>query len=592
MTYTPPLRDMHFVLNELLDLESLLALDRFSHVDVDDVAGLLAEAGRFNAEVIAPLNRVGDEIGSRVDEDGQVTTPPGFADAYAAYCEAGWPGIQFDPDYGGGGLPWLVGLANQELTVSASMAFSLCPMLTQGAIEALTVHGSEEQKDRYLEAMITGRWSGTMNLTEPEAGSDVGALRTRATPNDDGSWSIAGTKIFITWGEHDMAENIIHLVLARTPDAPPGTKGISLFIVPKFLVDDDGSLAGRNDVRCVSLEHKLGINASPTAVLAFGEAGGAIGYLIGEEHRGMQYMFTMMNNARLTVGLEGLAVAERSYQMAAEYARTRKQGRAVGAEPGTSSPIVDHPDVRRMLMTMRAGIEAMRGLLYLNALAIDHAAALDDEEARRAADERMALLTPLSKGWCTDLGVELTSLAIQVYGGMGYVEETGVAQHWRDSRIAPIYEGTNGIQAIDLVMRKLPMREGGVVGDLLADMAATNLQLTEAGLDHLGAAFGDALTAARDATAWLLAADVNDRLAGATPYLELLGTLTGGWMMARSALVADVQLRSGTADKDWYEQKLATAAFFLTQRLPRAIGLVPSITAGVAPLVAIDAEAF
>jgi len=582
---------MDFVMSELLGLDELLTIERFSHVTRADVSGLLAEAGRFNAEVIAPLNRTGDEVGSVVDAEGNVTTPPGFAAAYTRYCEAGWPGIQFDPEYGGGGLPWLVGIANQELTVSSNMAFSLCPMLTQGAIEALSLHGSDEQKATYLEAMITGRWSGTMNLTESEAGSDVGALRARAVPNDDGTWSITGTKIFITWGDHDMAENIVHLVLARTPDAPVGTRGISLFLVPKFLVEPDGSPGRRNDVRCVSLEHKVGIHASPTAVMAFGEQGGATGYLIGGVNRGMAAMFTMMNNARLTVGLEGLAVSERAYQMAAGYAQERRQGRAVGSDPSRPSPIVEHPDVRRMLMTMRSSIEAMRCLLYLNARSIDEAAAFDDATARQHASELVALLTPLSKAWSTDLGVELTSLAMQVYGGMGYVEETGVAQHWRDSRIAPIYEGTNGIQAIDLVMRKLPMRDGGVVKDLFGEMSGTAVELSRAGFEDLAEMLRSGLDVTTGATDWLLAAELNDRLAGATPYLRMLGTLVGAWLMARSALVADQRLTTGAADKQFYEAKIATATYFVTQVLPSVSGLVASVEAGADALMAIPSDA-
>ena len=589
MDYMPPLADMRFVLSDLLELDALTKLEPFGHADTETVMGLLEESGRFNREVIAPTNRVGDIESSVLGADGTVTVPTGFTEAYRQFVAAGWGGIQFDPEYGGGGLPWIVGLANQELTVSANMAFSLCPMLTQGAIEALSSHGSEEMKERYLAKMISGEWSGTMNLTEPHAGSDVGALTTKAVPNDDGTWSISGNKIFITWGEHEMADNIVHLVLARTPGAPPGTKGISLFLVPKYLVAADGSLGGRNDVRCVSLEHKLGIKASPTAVLAFGEDTGAIGELIGEENQGMRYMFTMMNNARLTVGLEGLALAERAYQHALAYAQERLQGRAPGAAPGTSSPIIEHPDVRRMLMTMKASIEAMRALLYLNARSIDYAKFGEDEATRAANEELTQILIPLSKAWCTDLGAELTSLAVQVFGGMGYVEETGVAQHFRDARIGPIYEGTNGIQAIDLVMRKLPMRSGAAVTDYLAAIAETADEAVRAGgsLAQMGERLSSAVAVTQGATDWLLSAEAPDRLAGATPYLRMLATVSGGWMMVKSALKATARVAEGAGDAEFYAAKNATAAFYTEQILPTAEGLAPAVMAGVGQLAAV-----
>lgn len=590
MGYQPPLRDMLFVMNELLGLDELLSLEPFSHVDVDDVAGLLAEAGRFNAEVVAPLNQIGDQQPSSIDGDGNVTTPPGFKDAYRRYQEAGWTAIQFDPEYGGGGLPWLVGIANQEFTTSANMAFSLCPMLSHSAIEALSIHGSDEQKAMFLEKMITGAWSGTMNLTEPQAGTDVGALTTRAVPREDGTYAITGTKIFITWGDHDMAENIIHLVLARMPDAPPGTKGISLFIVPKYLVNPDGTLGAKNDVRCVSLEHKLGIKASPTAVMSFGEAGGAVGHLVGEPHQGMRYMFTMMNNARLTVGLEGLGISERSYQQAVEYARERIQGTAI--ESGEPTVIGNHPDVRRMLITMKSSIEAMRALIYLNAKAIDESHAHPDETIRSQAGELVALLTPLSKAWCTDLGVELTSLAVQVFGGMGYVEETGVAQHWRDARIAPIYEGTNGVQAVDLVLRKLPMSGGAVIERMLSDIRDTVEALKDAGLNTMAEYLSAAVDTVGQVTETLLAATVADRLAGATPYLRMLATLVGAWMMTRGALVAKTQLDAGAPDTSFYDAKLATATFFVSQTLPAAMGLRSSVEGSVDDLMAVRLDQY
>ncbi|HUS62021.1 MAG TPA: acyl-CoA dehydrogenase family protein, partial [Acidimicrobiales bacterium] len=482
LEYRPPLADIGFVLRHLVDYDAIAELEPYKHADIDTVLALLDEAGRFMAEVVAPTNKSGDEQGSQRQPDGSVVTPEGFKEAYAQYVDAGWGAVPFDPEYGGGGFPWTIGVALQELLTSANMAFSMAPLLTQGAIDMLQHHGNEEYKQRFLPKMITGEWTGTMNLTEPDAGSDVGALRTKATPNGDGTYGITGTKIFISFGEHDLAENIIHLVLARTSDAPPGTKGISCFIVPKVL--EDGT---RNNVTCVSIEHKMGIKASPTCVL---EYHGATGYLIGDENAGMRYMFTMMNNARLSVGLEGLSLAERAYQQAVAFAKERQQGRASGAPAGNSSPIIEHPDVRRMLLTMRALTEAMRALCYVNAEAIDVARHHPDDATRAKAQERADVLTPVSKGWCTDMGVEVTSLAIQVHGGMGYVEETGVAQHFRDSRITPIYEGTNGIQAMDLVGRKLPIRAGGAVMDLIEEMAATDG----------GPELADAVDALREAT--------------------------------------------------------------------------------------------
>ena len=435
----------------------------------------------------------------------------------------------------------------QEMLTASNMGFSLCPLLTQGAIDMLLHYGSEAQREIYLPKMVTGEWTGTMNLTEPQAGSDVGALSTKAVPGDDGTWRITGQKIFITYGEHDLADNIVHLVLARVPDAPPGTKGISCFIVPKFLVNDDGTLGERNSLECVSIEDKMGINASPTCVMAYD---GAVGYLIGEPNQGMRYMFKMMNNARVSVGVSGLALGERAYQDAVAYAHERHQGRAPGAPAGASSPIVEHPDVRRMLLTMRAHIEALRCLAYLNAESIDLAAHHPDEAVRTWRGELADLLTPMTKGWGTDVGVELTSLALQVHGGMGYIEETGVAQHYRDIRIAPVYEGTNGIQAMDLVGRKLPMRAGGVMADFLAGIEATAAELTDAGgaLAAIGKQLADAHAVLRSTTDWLLAnglADPWNALAGATPYLRMCGIVTGGWLLARSALAAQRRPRRG-----------------------------------------------
>jgi 3-(methylthio)propanoyl-CoA dehydrogenase len=595
--YIPPLHDIRFVLEQLVDLDGLSKLEAYAHADPETVLGVIEESGRFMAEVIAPLNPVGDAAGSTLDRDGNVTTPPGFREAYRQYVEAGWGAVPFPGEFGGGGFPWLVAVVMQELMASASIAFSLCPLLTQGAIHMLEQHGSPAQQAAYLEKMVTGEWAGTMNLTEPQAGSDLGAVRTRAVPADDGTWRISGQKIFITFGEHDLAGNIIHLVLARVPHAPPGTRGISCFIVPKYLVNDDGSLGARNDLRCVSIEHKLGIHASPTCVMSYGDASGAIGYLIGEANQGMRYMFTMMNTARLSVGVQGLAIAERAYQDALRYAQERRQGRAIGARKGESSPIVEHPDVRRMLLTMKAYVEAMRALLYTNAVSIDLARHHHDLAEREARRELVELLTPVSKAWCTDLGVELASVGLQVHGGMGYVEETGVAQYLRDSRISPIYEGTNGIQAIDLVMRKVPMRGGGVVADLLAQMEALGPELDAAGQELAGiqSALATGVSVLREATDWILSrgpAEPNDVLAGATPYLRLSGLVIGGWLMARSALAASRLLRTaGGADAAFLRDKIATACFYAEQLLPQAAGLLPAVTAGAGPLFRIDLSA-
>jgi len=592
--YVPPLRDIRFVLEQLVDLDGLSKLEAFGHADPDTVFGVIEESGRFMADVVGPLNQVGDTTGNTLDGDGTVTTPPGFREAYRQYVEAGWGAVPFPPEFGGGGFPWLVTVVMQEMMTSASMAFSLCPLLTQGAIEMLTQHGSPGQQATYLDKMVSGEWTGTMNLTEPQAGSDLGAVRARAVPADDGTWRITGQKIFITFGEHDLSGNIIHLVLARVPDAPPGTRGISCFIVPKYLVNADGSLGARNDLRCVSIEHKLGIHASPTCVMSYGDAGGAIGYLIGEANQGMRYMFTMMNTARLSVGIQGLSVAERAYQDALRYAQERRQGRVVGVSAAGPSPIVEHPDVRRMLLTMKAHIEAMRALLYTNAVSVDLARHHPDQAEREARRELVELLTPVSKAWSTDLGVELASIGLQVHGGMGYVEETGVAQYLRDSRISPIYEGTNGIQAIDLVLRKVPMRNGGVVADLLAQMEALDQELAGAGPELAGvrSALASGVSALREATGWITAeglAAPGDALAGATPYLRLFGLVIGGWLLARSALAASRLLRTASGpDANFLTEKIGIARFYAGQLLPQAAGLLPAVTAGAGPLFQVD----
>jgi alkylation response protein AidB-like acyl-CoA dehydrogenase len=590
--YSPPLEDMKFALKQVVDVDSLSELPAFNEVGLEALDSLLDEASRFFNEVISPTNRTGDLEGSSLNDDGSVSTPTGFREAYAQYVDAGWGAISFDPEYGGGGFPWLVGIAVTEMLTAANMALSLNPMLTQGSIHALSAHGDQNQKLAWLPKLITGEWSGTMNLTEPQAGSDVGALTTKAERQGNGTYKISGQKIYITWGEHDLTDNIIHLVLARTPDAPPGTKGISLFIVPKFLVNDDGSLGDENDIKCLSIEHKLGIHASPTCVLQFGDNGGAVGYIVGEENSGMRSMFTMMNQARLAVGLEGLAVADRAYQQALEYAIERVQGRRADTPKGESVAIIDHPDVRRMLMTMKAYIEAMRCLIYLNAKAIDIAHHHPDAEERERGNELTDLLTPLSKSWCTDLGNELTSLGIQIHGGMGFVEETGAAQHYRDIRIAGIYEGTNGIQAVDLVGRKLSMRNGDVVRELLQEISETAAKLKEADLAEIGNALENAVKDMQEATEWLVekgGAGTDDGLAGAAPYLRMFGTTVGGWLLAKSALQAKNLLTEGD-NLEFLNAKIETAKFYSEQLLPQVSGLLPSTISGAESLYAITPD--
>ena len=591
--YTPPLRSLKFVLDHVVGLDEILATDRFGALDADTLHMVLEEIGRFMTEVVAPTNVDGDQVTTTWSEGGVVTPPESFKKAYKLFVESGYGAIPFDPTFGGGGFPWVTALAIQEMMTSGNMAFALCPLLTQGAIDAIEHHDSDDQKSAYLPKMMTGEWSGTMNLSEPQAGSDVGAVATKAEPVGDGSYRITGQKIWITWGEHDMADNIIHLVLARTPGAPPGTKGITMFLVPKFLLDADGNPGTRNDVSCVSIEHKLGIHGSPTCVMSYGDNDGAIGWPVGDELTGMRNMFTMMNNARLSVGLEGLALAERSYQMGLDYAQERLQGTAIGAERGVQSPIIEHPDVRRMLMTQRSWIDAMRILLYTNGAAIDRSRALADPADREAARELADLLIPISKSLCTDLGVELTSTTIQIFGGMGYVEETGAAQFWRDSRIAPIYEGTNGIQAADLVGRKLPMRGGAVLAELLDSFEASAAELD--GIDgqaDFAESLRSSLAVAREAAAWLLEhgpSDPNAMLAGSSPFLRLLGTVVCGGYMAKQAIAA-AAAGEGADPDGFYAARMATAAFFGTQILPTANGLLPAVKGGSSPLFALTAD--
>jgi alkylation response protein AidB-like acyl-CoA dehydrogenase len=588
--YNAPLGDIDFVLNRFCGLSDITSLPKFADVDASMVGDLLAEAARFFEERFSPLNKVGDTVGSHRNADGTVTTPDGFKEAYQAYVDAGWGAVGFDPGFGGGGFPWLVNIAIQEIMNSSNMALTMAPLLTQGAIDAIMHHGDEIQKMTYLPKMISGEWTGTMNLTEPDAGSDVGAVRTKATKQSDGTYLISGTKIYITFGEHDMADNIIHLVLARTPDAPAGTKGISCFIVPKYVLNTDGSLGARNDVKCVSIEHKTGIKASPTCVLSFGDEGGAVGYLIGEENHGMSYMFTMMNQARLGVGLEGMALIERAYQQSVEYAVQRKQGRAPGAPAGESSSIILHPDVKRMLVTMKSTIEALRRIIYWNAACLDIAAHHTDAAEREKASDIAALLTPISKGWGTDMSVELTGMAVQIHGGMGFIEETGVAQHYRDARITTIYEGTNGIQAMDLVGRKLGMKGGAVILGLFDEMDAMHDKL----LKHpeLLASAGElksAVNAVRGTTQWFFENATNQVavLSGATPYLRQLSTLVGGYVMAKSAHIA---MHSDLSEEE-KSAKVNTARFFCEQLLPAVHGLSGAVQGDDALLMSFTEEA-
>ncbi len=590
--YAAPLREMQFVIEELVGLETVNTLPGLDWVSGDLVRAVLSEAGRFGGEVLAPLNRMGDVEGARL-ENGVVTTPAGFADAYRRFVAGGWNGVSAPQDHGGQGLPALVATAVGEIWDSANLAFSLCPMLTQSGIEALSVHGSPEQQRTWLPRLVSGDWSGTMVLTEPQAGSDVGALRTRAVRERD-HYRITGQKIFITWGDHEMAENIVHLVLARIAGAPEGVRGISLFIVPKYLVNADGSLGPRNDLRPSSLEHKLGIHASPTAAMSFGDDEGAIGYLVGEENRGMEYMFTMMNTARIAVGREGLAIAERAYQQARAYARTRIQGRAIADAADGPVAILAHPDVRRSLAQMKAEIEAMRALAYWIAAQRDVARRHPREEARAHHQARVELLVPVLKAWCTDRGVAITSDAVQIHGGAGFIEETGAAQHYRDARIIPIYEGTNGIQALDLVRRKVLADRGAAVLALIEEMRGHAGRQGAARNAPIRAALAGSLQTLEETTRWLLetaaakgSAGLWTAAAAATPYLEILGTVAGGWMMARAAERA-AAAEATNGDAAFYRAKMQTARFYAEVVLQRAAGLKQAAIGGAASLADFD----
>ncbi len=594
--YRAPIRDMQFVLKELAGLEELAKLPGCEEAAPDVVDAVLEEAAKFAEEVLSPLNASGDKEGARFSE-GKVTTPKGFKEAYKLFAESGWTALGSEPEWGGQGLQRLVATPVAEMWKSANHAFSLCPLLTGGAIDALVLSGSDELKKTFLEKMVTGEWTGTMNLTEPGAGSDLAAVRTRAEPQADGSYRIFGQKIFITYGEHDMADNIVHLVLARTPTAPEGVKGISLFIVPKFLVKPDGTLGERNDAWCVSIEHKLGIHASPTAVMAFGDHGGAVGYLVGEENRGLEYMFVMMNVARFGVGMEGVSVSERAYQRARDYANERIQGTDIGVRGGPRVPIIAHPDVRRMLMTMRAQAEATRALAYVVAGAHDAATCHPDADQRQRNQAFVDLMIPVVKGWSTEIGIEVASLGIQVHGGMGYMEETGAAQYLRDARISTIYEGTTGIQANDLIGRKMARDRGAVFKRVIGVMREVERELAgsaSADLEAIGARLAVAVDALNRAGDWIVQrfpVDVRAVSASAVPFLRLFGVVAGGWQMARAALVAQARVDAGD-DDSFYHAKVITARFYADHLLTQAEGLASTVIDGSAAVLAMPLDQY
>ncbi len=597
MSYVAPIKDMLFCMKELAAIDEVAQLPGFEEAGLDTAQAVLEECAKLNQDVIAPLNWEGDKYPSSW-HDGKVTTTPGFKEAFRQFGEGGWQGLQHPTDFGGQGLPKTIGAACIEMLNSANMSFALCPLLTDGAIEALLTAGTPEQQATFIPKMISGEWTGTMNLTEPQAGSDLALVRTRAEPQPDGTYRIFGTKIFITYGEHDMAGNIVHLVLARVAGAPEGVKGISLFVVPKFLVNADGSLGARNDVHCVSIEHKLGIKASPTAVLQFGDKGGAIGQLIGQENRGLEYMFIMMNAARYAVGVQGIAVAERAYQKAVVYAKDRVQSRPVdGSMPG-SAPIIHHPDVKRMLMTMRAYTEGCRAMALTAAAAYDAAHHHADKDVRAQNQAFYEFLVPLVKGYSTEMSLEVTSLGVQVHGGMGFIEETGAAQYYRDAKILTIYEGTTAIQANDLIGRKTA-RDGGQT----AKAIARQIEQTEAALAKSGSASAQAmlkrLRAAREAFVQVVdfvagntKASPNAVFAGSVPYLMLAGNLMAGWQMARALLAAEAQLAQGDADKPFLAAKIATARFYAEHLLSKAPGMRDTIVEGGESATALPIEAF
>lgn len=596
MAYTAPVREMRFVLEEIADIEGLSALPGYDHATPDVVEAVLTEAARVAGDVWAPTNTAGDKETSRL-ENGAVKTPTGFKEAYKQFAEGGWNAVVCPPEHGGQGLPWALGMAVNEMWQSANLALSLCPLLTAAAIEAIEKHGTEEQKTTYLPHLISGHWTGTMNLTEPQAGTDLAAIRTTATKAGD-HYLMKGQKIFITFGEHDFTENIIHLVLARIDGLPEGNDGLGLFIVPKFLVNADGSLGARNDVKAVSLEHKLGIHGSPTCVMQYGEKDGAIAYLVGEEGKGLRNMFTMMNNARIAVGLQGVALSERAYQHALSYARERVQCARLGDKTGTRVAIIEHPDVRRMLLTMKANTEASRALAYYAGSMLDRARRGTDAALRAAAAARADLLTPLVKSWATDLALETTSAGIQIHGGMGFIEETGAAQFYRDARILPIYEGTNGIQANDLVFRKV-LRDGGAEAKkFIAEMQNDLQSLTEKPSDDLDVIQGallKALAALSETTEWILAnaqSNTDAVAAGAVAYQRQFAVVAGGYMMARLAKAAHAALYAPAGDALFYNTRLVTARFFAEAILPQVYGLSAPVMGGNAAVSQIANDQF
>jgi 3-(methylthio)propanoyl-CoA dehydrogenase len=595
-TYRAPLRDMQFALRELAGIEGVAALPGCEDT-LEVVDSVLEEAAAFAAGVLDPLNRVGDREGCRWSA-GEVATPAGFKEAYRKFAEAGWIGLPVPAEYGGQGLPQLLLGPTLEMWNAANIGFANGPLLNQGAIEAIELVGSADQKKRFIPNLVSGKWTGTMCLTEPQAGSDLAQVRARAVPAGD-HYKISGTKIFITFGEHDMAENIIHLVLARLPDAPEGTKGISLFIVPKFLVNEDGSLGERNDVVCSGIEHKLGINGNPTCTLNYGERGeGAAGYLVGERNRGLEYMFIMMNAARFSVGVQGIALADRAYQSALEYAKERVQGRDVKPGSRAPEPIFKHPDVRRMLMWQKATIEAMRGLAYVTAASLDYAARHPDERVRKEHKAFVELMIPVVKGWCTENAVELCSTALQVFGGMGYIEETGIAQQYRDVRIITIYEGTTGIQALDLIGRKILRDMGATARSVGAKMEAVAKECVahaDPTVQRIGEALAKALLALKETSQWIgmnAMGDLHKAFACSVPYLRLWGTVAGGWQMARAAQIAAAKIAAGDADAEFYRAKLATAAFYATNVLTQSSWYQRQIVEGSGDVMALDATHF
>ncbi|MFA9276026.1 MAG: acyl-CoA dehydrogenase [Candidatus Aquirickettsiella gammari] len=596
MSYVAPLKDMLFVMNELAGLNEVNTLPGCEDATAETVEAILEEKARFTSEVIAPLNWAGDQEPSYW-KDGQVFTTKGFKEAFKMFGEAGWQGVQHPAEFGGQGLPKLLATPCIEMLHAANLSFALCPLLTDGAIEALLTAGSDADKATYLENLISGKWTGTMNLTEPQAGSDLAMVRTRAVPQDDGTYKVFGTKIFITYGEHDMAENIVHLVLARTPNAPEGVKGISLFIVPKFLVNADGSLGARNDAHCVSIEHKLGIKASPTCVLQFGDNGGAIGTLVGEENRGLEYMFIMMNAARFGVGMQGVAVAERAYQKAVQYAKDRVQSRDLAGSAGPVS-IIHHPDVRRMLMSMRAQIEGSRALAYVAAAMSDKAHHHADSEVRKQNQAAYEFLVPIVKGWSTELSLDVTSTGVQVHGGMGFIEETGAAQYYRDAQILTIYEGTTAIQANDLVGRKTYRDGGAVAKQFIAQVRAVEAELNatgDANLKAIAVQLAIGAQAMEEVVEFVVVnfkSDIKAVFSGSVPYLKLAGVVLGGWQMARAALIAQAKLQAGEGDTSFNQAKVATARFFADHVLSTAQGLRSSIVDGSAGVLALTEEQF